>query len=790
MIDKIQKYLIKYYNYLKRLTQNVNNEVSWKLFNNTSKLKNEFVNWIFKNNFNPSKDFVPLTDKNVIIDDDLPKLITFYLPQYYENETNNKNFGKGFMEWYNVTKCIPQFTGHYQPHLPIDVGFYNLTHDDIMYRQIELAKKYGIYGFCFYYYWFSGDRLLEKPLENFLNNQELNIPFCLFWANETWTHLWDNGNHRDIIKKQELLDDDDDKFAKDILKYFNDSRYIKIGKKPLLIIYKSEIFERDRFKSFIRNLRKIVKQAGFEDIYLMVSDESYQPIDLNYLGIDSVVEFTYKYLRKNAKLLNLKNKYVNPYFKGRVLDVKAFLNDKLHLHQEKYKTHKSVCANWDNSARKAYSGAEIFYMSPAEFELWLNDSIKWTRQNLSKDEQIVFIDSWNEWAEGAHLEPDQKYGYAYLQKVMDVLGNFKNNIDKDKIVVAGISINHPNRGVSALLYGHFALLENKYNFDTIYSLNVAKKTYEKQCTSVINGKRFQFKEMFFDWKLFILALFQVPFIKDLKNYKGNKLIEFLADTQLYCVSNGGDGFTDIYGLKRLFLEFLYIFVPELMKIKTVFTPQTIGPFNTIIGKIFAFLTLKNSSKIFTRDDRADIFLKKIGVKSLMEYDLSVHMQPEIIPDLLIPQNSIGLNISGTLYYKTDLSNTEAFNNYNLFVENLIKFLTNNGWNVILIPHTYNTEKPYYSDDLLAIKEIAEKLNYNNIYVIDKNYTAPQLKYIVSKTEFMISSRMHANLAALSTSTPTVGLAYSYKFAGTFSRFEVEDCVIDIQNIGENDFKKS
>ena len=158
------------------------------------------------------------------------------------------------MEWYNVTKCIPQYTGHYQPHLPIDTGFYDLSHDDIMYRQIALAKKYGIYGFCFYYYWFSGDRLLEKPLDNFLNNKKLNIPFCLFWANESWTNLWGNGE-RTIIKKQELLEGDAEKFSEEIIQYFKDERYIKIGNKPLFIIYKSQLFAKKLFDDFIEKLR-------------------------------------------------------------------------------------------------------------------------------------------------------------------------------------------------------------------------------------------------------------------------------------------------------------------------------------------------------------------------------------------------------------------------------------------------------------------------------------------------------------------------------------------------------
>lgn len=411
----------KYINYVKNNIVNYINSLKYNIFNTNNKLKLQYLDWLLNTNYQTSKNFVPETDKKINYELIKTKLIAFYLPQYYANQTNNENFGKGFMEWYNTTKTIPQYTGHYQPHLPIDVGFYDLTHDDIMYRQIELAKKYGVYGFCFYYYWFSGDRLLDKPVDNFLNNKELNIPFCLFWANETWSHLWDNGDYRNIIKKQELRDDDDDKFVQDIIKYFNDSRYIKIKNKPLLIIYKSQIFETKRFKRFLGNLRTKIKNFGFEGIHLMITDSGAKEIDMNEFGFDSIVEFSHRNITINAIPLDMKNRFVNPNFKGQIFDINKALKKKKHLICKYKNLYRCVCAGWDNSARKAYSGAEIFHMTPKDFKVWLKDTIEWTQKNHSREEQIVFIDSWNEWAEGAHLEPDQHYGYAYLQSTKEAL---------------------------------------------------------------------------------------------------------------------------------------------------------------------------------------------------------------------------------------------------------------------------------------------------------------------------------------------------------------------------------
>ena len=396
----------------------------WNIQNFSIILKLKHLSWLSEQNYNKYKEFVPLSKDNIKRNDNTAKIISFYLPQFYENEVNNKYFGKGFMEWYKATSAIPQFTGHYQPHLPIDVGFYDLTHDDVMYRQIELAKKYGIYGFCFYYYWFSGDTLLEKPIQNFLNNKELNFPFCLMWTNETWTTIWGDGNERKIIKNQILNDGDEEKFANDIIKYIQDKRYIRINNRPVFLLYQPQFFEKERFKSFWNYVRQKVKEQTSEDLYIITTNAGKNLGEtLKEFDFEGIVEFSHQLLPITQYTSNLKGKYVNPHFKGNIIDIKRALKEKAHLTPREYKTFKCLYPGWDNTARKAYAlrGCYVFDMGPKEYKQWLLDLINWTKEKHQKNEQFVFVNAWNEWAEGAHLEPDQHYGYAYLQATKEAL---------------------------------------------------------------------------------------------------------------------------------------------------------------------------------------------------------------------------------------------------------------------------------------------------------------------------------------------------------------------------------
>lgn len=378
-------------------------------------------NQLDKSNFvNISKTFHKKKNNEV-------KLISFYLPQFHDFKENIKWFGKGFSEWSNTSKAVPQFIGHYQPHVPIDVGYYNLNDNTIMKRQIELAKLYGIYGFCFYYYWFSGEKLMEKPLERFLNDKSLDMPFFLFWANHDWTMNWDNGQSKKVLYKQMLNANDEQKFMDDILPYMKDDRYIRIDNKPVLIIYDLHTYEFDRYISFNKNIRKIAKDNGFDDLYIMstthgadlVNGLSYKDFISKY-NIDALFEF----FPQGISVYDVKykpTKYFNPKFKGFCWDIEEFIKNKKYLYPTDANVFKCAFPHWDNTSRKCYNGACIYQNTPKNYKMWVSDIIKWTKENKRQNEQIVFINAWNEWAEGAHLEPDQKYGYAYLQATKEAL---------------------------------------------------------------------------------------------------------------------------------------------------------------------------------------------------------------------------------------------------------------------------------------------------------------------------------------------------------------------------------
>lgn len=378
----------------------------------------DYLTNIFDNNLNRKKMFIDISKEPFHKNSDI-KALAFYLPQFHPIDLNDKFYGKGFTEWTNVTSAIPQFTGHYQPQLPYDVGFYDLRNEETIKRQVELARLYGIYGFCFYYYWFSGKKLLETPINNFLKNKSIDFPFCLCWANENWSKLWDAGDN-ELLMKQMLQTEDDEKFMHDILPFFKDKRYIKIDSKPVLIVYRPHLFDKNRAKALFINFRKIAKNNGLPDLYIIAANSHGFSDNPNDWGLDAIVEFPPHGVTNKASIINPEG-YKNSKFKGHLFDMKSYIEKRKYIYKTDYKLFKTIFPGWDNTARKAYSGANIFEMNPALYKKWLRGIISYTKKNNSKNEQYIFINAWNEWAEGAHLEPDTRYGYAYLQATKDVL---------------------------------------------------------------------------------------------------------------------------------------------------------------------------------------------------------------------------------------------------------------------------------------------------------------------------------------------------------------------------------
>lgn len=347
------------------------------------------------------------------------KLIAYYLPQYYQIPQNDAWFGKGFTEWSNCAKAVPQFDGHWQPHLPIDVGFYSLETTQVMHRQVELAKMYGIHGFCFYYYWFSGgDKIMEKPIQNWLNDKDIDFPFMFFWANEDWTNTW--GDRADLGTKTysaKMKPSDVKKFVDDISPYLADERYIKVDGRPHIIIYqaKKDPYLTEFIKKIGDELEK--RHVARPYISLVFPDDFDDKFDPKDFGADAAVEFgSHLHTMPDelpSKITN--SKVMNPLAKITEYDMDSYINNDKFIYKANYPIFKGVMTYFDNTARKIYRGAQLFYIPPKLYKKWLIRSIQ-----DSKTDQI-FITAWNEWAEGMHLEPDQKYGYAYLQATKDAL---------------------------------------------------------------------------------------------------------------------------------------------------------------------------------------------------------------------------------------------------------------------------------------------------------------------------------------------------------------------------------
>lgn len=342
------------------------------------------------------------------------KTIAFYLPQFHPIPENDRWWGKGFTEWTNVTKAQSQFLGHYQPHLPGELGFYDLRLPEIMHQQIELAHQYGISGFCFHYYWFGGKRLLELPINNFLADTSMTIDFCFCWANENWSRRWD-GSENDILMAQNHSPEDDIAFIDALLPAFSDPRYIRVNDKPLLIVYRANILP--DAKATAARWRQRAQEKGFSGLYL-VAARTFDVFDPRPFNFDAAVEFPPHQVR--VKPITRKLKIINPDFRGHVFNYSQVAETYGLRTESEFVNFKTVMPSWDNEARKPGTGNIFTGASPELYAQWLSDAAKTTLQN-NPDERLLFINAWNEWAEGAHLEPDRKYGYAFLQATADVL---------------------------------------------------------------------------------------------------------------------------------------------------------------------------------------------------------------------------------------------------------------------------------------------------------------------------------------------------------------------------------
>jgi lipopolysaccharide biosynthesis protein len=391
---------------------NTGSYISWKADRETrDSWRQRFLDKYSSDSKNLGNYFVKKINYSTKLESSI-RFIAFYLPQFHEIKENNKWWGKGFTEWTNVRPAKPNFFGHYQPHIPdLELGHYDLLSSDIFPKQIELAKNYGIDGFCFYVYWFNGRRLLEKPLENYLQDKSLDLPFCLCWANENWTRSWD-GLEANVLLAQNHSPEDDIDFIKNFSQFFLDKRYIKINEKPLLVIYRPNLFP--DMKSTSNRWRAWCRNNGFGEIYLAYT-QSFECVDPDTYGLDGAIEFP----PNNATPPEV-TKYIpdlEKSFKGKIFDWSVFPERSESYKNPGYELYRGVCPSWDNTARKKKSAFVFLNSSPTGYGKWLFNAILDTCKRFADpDKRIIFINAWNEWAEGAHLEPDQKYGYGYLSE--------------------------------------------------------------------------------------------------------------------------------------------------------------------------------------------------------------------------------------------------------------------------------------------------------------------------------------------------------------------------------------
>ncbi|WP_163859863.1 glycoside hydrolase family 99-like domain-containing protein [Paenibacillus elgii] len=341
--------------------------------------------------------------------DDEVKLIAFYLPQFHPFPENDLWWGKGFTEWTNVTRGKPMFPGHYQPHLPADLGFYDLRVPEVKEQQAELAKEYGVYGFCYYYYWFNGKRLLERPLNDILSSGKPDHPFCICWANESWTRRWD-GAEKEVLMLQEHNPETDQKFIDDVIPLLKDKRYIKINEEPILLIYRINLFP-DPIQT-IEMWRKRCSEAGIPKIHVCAV-QSFGINDPRTYGCDSAVEFPPHGV--NVAEISSTIEGLNPDFEGNIYDYEEVVDRALLKARPDYSLYRGVMLGWDNTARRNLSSNIFHNASPSEYNKWLTGVIDYSKRFHGKENKFVFINAWNEWAEGTHLEPDQKNGHDYLK---------------------------------------------------------------------------------------------------------------------------------------------------------------------------------------------------------------------------------------------------------------------------------------------------------------------------------------------------------------------------------------
>jgi hypothetical protein len=350
------------------------------------------------------------------------RLIAFYLPQFHPIPENDEWWGKGFTEWTNTANARPLFKGHYQPHVPADLGFYDLRLPEARAAQAAMAREYGIEAFCYYHYWFAGRRLIERPFNEVLASGEPDFPFCLCWANQTWTGIWHGTPNRILIEQTYPGMEDHRRHFETLLPALSDKRYLRVDGKPLFVIYApKEIPESARVMDFWREL---ASKSGLTGLFLVA--EYRQPDwDPKPYGFDAAVtvnqwKWRYQSVSWDQPIRKIMDKYNQWRGRPRVYLYENIIDSLVADRIPGIENFPCVIPNWDNTPRSGSNGLVFHGSTPELFRRHLRRALD-RMSDTPRERRIVFAKSWNEWAEGNHLEPDLKFGMRYLEVLREEL---------------------------------------------------------------------------------------------------------------------------------------------------------------------------------------------------------------------------------------------------------------------------------------------------------------------------------------------------------------------------------
>ncbi len=347
------------------------------------------------------------------------RFLAFYLPQFHPIPENDEWWGAGFTEWRNVVRATPRFRGHYQPHLPGELGFYDLRVPEVREAQARLAREHGIDGFVYYHYWFTGKRLLERPFHEVLESGRPDFPFALCWANENWTRIWDGGADH-VLAEQVYSEDDNVAHLQYLAEAFADPRYVRVDGRPLFLVYRASRMPDPRRTT--DTWRREARRLGIGELYLCrVEAFAEDRGDPPPWGFDAAVEFqpdTFRpalpmrrrgWQRALRRVLWPRSVYrVNDLY-----DYRETVRLALDHPPVPYRRYRCVMPSWDNSARKQMARI-VVNTTPERYEEWVRGTVE-RFTPYSPEENFVFVDAWNEWAEGNHMEPDLRWGRGYLE---------------------------------------------------------------------------------------------------------------------------------------------------------------------------------------------------------------------------------------------------------------------------------------------------------------------------------------------------------------------------------------